>query len=63
MNKKKAVAFPRWMFGVLAIGGAWASGIYLGKITADGYSIESLIPTLAFGIMSLLMTWGTLAKR
>ncbi|MGD8815425.1 MAG: hypothetical protein PVI78_13210 [Anaerolineales bacterium] len=63
MNKKNAVAFPRWMFMFLALGSAWASGIYIGKLTVIGFSLGDLITALAFSGMSLLMTWGTLAKR
>jgi hypothetical protein len=63
MEKRRMTTLPRWMFMILALGGAWASGIYLGKITEVGFTIGSLIPALAFGLMSLLMAWGTIAKR
>jgi hypothetical protein len=49
------------MFMLLSIGGAWASGIYVGKTTVTGFSVGSLIPEIAFGGMSLLMAWGALA--
>jgi hypothetical protein len=61
MEKKKVAAFPRWMFVLLAIGGAWASGIYVGKASVTGFSVGSLIPEIAFGVMSLIMAWGALA--
>lgn len=40
---------------LLALGGAGASGIYLGKMTIVGTSSGLLIPTLAFAAMALLM--------
>jgi hypothetical protein len=54
---------PRWMFQALSILGAWASGIYLGKITLQGISPASLIPAVAFGGLSLLMAWGAVSPR
>jgi hypothetical protein len=63
MEKSQAKVLPRWIFTLLAIGGAWASGVYLGKITIEGASTEFLIPVVAFGLMALLMTWGALAER
>jgi len=63
MEKKQAKALPRWIFTLLAIGGAWASGIYLGKITIEGVSTGLLIPVVGFGIMVFLMAWGALAER
>jgi hypothetical protein len=54
---------PRWMFLFLSVGGAWASGIYLGKLTIEGSSTGLLIPMISFGVMSLLMIWGTLSER
>jgi hypothetical protein len=47
----------------LSVGGAWASGIYLGKITIEGASTGLLIPTIGFGVMGLIMAWGALSKR
>ena len=63
MEKKQAKALPRWIFTLLAIGGALASGIYLGKITIEGVSTGLLIPVVGFGIMVFLMAWGALAER
>jgi hypothetical protein len=63
MEKTSVKALPHWLFTLLAIGGAWASGIYLGKITIEGILIDLLIPVIGFGIMAFLMTWGALAKQ
>jgi hypothetical protein len=63
MEKKQIRALPRWIFTLLAIGGAWASGIYLGKITIEGVSTGLLIPVIGFGLMVFLMAWGALAER
>ncbi len=54
---------PRWMFTLLSIGGAWASGIYLGKMSIDGASTWLLIPMISFGVMGMIMAWGALAGR
>jgi hypothetical protein len=51
------------MFLFLSVGGAWASGIYLGKITIEGTSTGLLMLTISFGVMSLIMAWGALSER
>jgi hypothetical protein len=51
------------MFFLLSIGGAWASGIYLGKMTIEGTSNGLLIPMIAFGVIGLIMAWGALSDR
>lgn len=63
MEKTQGKALPRWIFTLIAIGGAWASGIYLGKITIEGASNAFLIPAVGFGLMAFLMAWGALAER
>ena len=63
METSSTRTFPRWTFLILSIGGAWASGIYLGKMTIEGSSTELLIPAISFGVMSLLMAWGALSRR
>jgi hypothetical protein len=63
MEKSRSRIPPRWMFLLLSIGGAWASGIYLGKITIEGASTSLLIPTISFGVMGLIMAWGALTER
>lgn len=63
MEKTRTKNLPRWIFTLLSIGGAWASGIYLGKLSIEGASAELLVPLVGFGLMSFLMTWGALAER
>lgn len=63
MEKNRTRVPPRWMFLLLSIGGAWASGIYLGKVTIEGVSGTFLTPMIGFGVMSLLMAWGALTYR
>ena len=63
MQNNQSRNLPRWMFLTLCIGGSWASGIYVGKITIEGVSSATLIPMIGFGVLSLLMAWGALADR
>lgn len=63
MESEQTQTLPRWMFLLLTIGSAWASGIYLGKMTIAGVSTGLLIPTLLFAAMALLMAWGAYAAR
>ena len=63
MERNRAKALPRWIFTLLSIGGAWASGIYLGKMTVEGASTVHLIPTICFGVMGLILAWGALRER
>jgi hypothetical protein len=63
MNQNNSRTLPRWLFLLLAIGGAWASGIYLGKITVTGTSTGLLAPTIGFGLLALIMAWGAYASR
>lgn len=61
MENHRSGTLPHWMFLLLSLGGAWASGIYLGKMTIVGASTGLLIPTLAFAAMALIMGWGAYA--
>jgi hypothetical protein len=63
MEKSRVQTFPRWAFMLLSIGGAWASGIYLGKISIAGASTGLLVPVIGFGLMGFLMAWGALFER
>ena len=63
MEKNRGRIPPRWMFLLLSVGGAWASGIYLGKITIEGASTGLLVPMIGFGVVGLVMAWGSVAKR
>ncbi|NIM95008.1 MAG: hypothetical protein GTO18_15010 [Anaerolineales bacterium] len=62
MEKSRIQVPPRWMLLLLSIGGAWASGIYLGKITIEGASTSLLVPMICFGAMALIMGWGAISK-
>lgn len=63
MEKSRSRTPPRWMFLLLSIGGAWASGVYLGKITIEGTSLGLLVPLISFGVLGLIMVFGTLSER
>lgn len=63
MEKSRVRSLPRWTFLLLCIGGSWASGIYLGKITIEGATTEFLIPMICFGIMGLIMAFGAVSER
>lgn len=63
MDNSKEKNLPRWAFTLLAVGTAWASGIYLGKISIAGTSSSLLIPLIAFGLVALIMGWGALTRR
>lgn len=63
MEKSRTRVPPRWMFLFLSVGGGWASGIYLGKITIEGASTGLLIPMISFGVMGMIMAWGALSER
>ncbi len=63
MEKNRDRIPHRWMFLLLSVGGAWASGIYLGKITIEGASTGLLVPMIGFGVVGLAMAWGSVAKR
>jgi len=62
MSIEKKGKFPRWIFAVIAIGGLLASGLYLGILSVEGYSILRLIQALGFGIMGLIMFWGAYSR-
>ena len=62
MEKSRVRTPPRLMFLLLSIGGVWASGIYLGKITIEGASTGLLIPMICFGVMGLIMVWGAISE-
>jgi hypothetical protein len=63
MEKNRTRKPPQWMFLLISVGGAWASGIYLGKITIEGASTGLLIPMAGFGVMGLIMAWMALSER
>lgn len=55
--------FPRWLFAMLAIGGLMASGVYIGIISAEGFSNLRLAQAVGFGILGLIMFWGAVHQR
>ena len=61
MEESNTHTLPRWVFLFLSIGGAWASGIYTGKMTVEGASTGLLAPLIGFAVMGLLMAWGALS--
>jgi hypothetical protein len=63
MEKSRVRSLPRWMFLLLCIGGSWASGIYLGKISIEGATTGNLIPMICFGILGLIMAFGAVSER
>jgi len=63
MNKNDKSYFPRWLFAILAVGGLLASGIYIGIMSVESYTILRLVQAVGFGIMGLLMFWGAYYKR
>jgi len=55
--------FPRWGFGILAAGGFWASGLFVGMIRAGGAATGDLVAASGFGLLGLVMLWGTLGRQ
>lgn len=58
MSTEQKGKFPRWIFAVISIGCLVASGIFLGIISMEGYSVLRLIQVLGFGLVGLAMFWG-----
>jgi hypothetical protein len=52
MEKSRNRIPLRWIFLLLSIGGAWASEVYLGKITTDGASTNLLNPMIVIAVKS-----------
>jgi hypothetical protein len=48
---------------MLAIGGLMASGVYIGIISAEGFSNLRLAQAVGFGILGLIMFWGAVHQR
>jgi len=63
MEKKEKSLFPRWLFAIIAIGGLLASGIFIGIMSVDGFSIIRLAQAAGFAILGLIMFWGALQRR
>jgi len=60
MKESKDNRLPRWVFSLIAIGGLVASGIFLGIMSVEGFSISRIFQAAGFGLMGLLMDWGAL---
>lgn len=54
---------PRWLFAILACGGLWASGLYLGISYAGDATTGTIVRTILYGLFGLVMLWGVLGKR
>ncbi|MGB2897268.1 MAG: hypothetical protein WBB65_14030 [Anaerolineales bacterium] len=63
MKEKQVQSLPRWAFVFLSVGASWASGIYLGMLIVEGTSTAYLIRIIGFGVIGLVMAWGSVAKR
>lgn len=63
MKEKQGLSFPRWAFVFLAVGTSWASGLYLGMLMVEGSSTAYLLRIIGFGVVGLVMAWGSAAKR
>lgn len=62
-NETSKNTFPRWLFAILAIGGLLASGVYIGIMSAEGFSILHFAQAAGFGLLGLLMFWGAIHQR
>lgn len=62
-NKTSKQNFPRWLFTLLAIGGLLAAGVYIGIMSAEGFSNLRLAQAAGFGILGLLMFWGAIHQQ
>ena len=63
MKENQVQSLPRWVFVLLAVGTSWASGLYLGMLMVEGTSTAYLIRIIGFGVIALVMAWGSIAKR
>jgi hypothetical protein len=52
--------FPRWASVLLSLGGAWAAGIYIDKMTLLGASVRFLLPACGFGGLALATAYGAI---
>ncbi len=61
---RNEIRYPSpWLFGLIAVGATWASGVYMGKLTMVGPTIDLLVRVLGFGVLGLVMAWGAWARR
>lgn len=46
---------PRWLFVLLAIGTAWASGVYMGQVSVLGMDLIPALKMGAFAVVSIVL--------
>jgi hypothetical protein len=63
MNDKDIRYPPPWVFGLIAVGATWASGVFMGKMTLAGPSGDLLVRAVGYGMLALMMAWGAWARR
>lgn len=63
MKENQGQSLPRWAFVFLAVGTSWASGLYLGMLMVEGSSTAYLVRIIGFGVVGLVMAWGSATKR
>lgn len=54
---------PWWLFAIIAIGALLASGIYLGIMSAEGFTGICILQAAGFGLLGLIMFWGAIHSR
>jgi hypothetical protein len=59
MQKTSKKIFPWWLFALIAIGGLLACGIYIGIMSVKGVTVVRLAQAFGFGILGLIMFWGS----
>lgn len=53
---------PWWLFALISIGAFIAAGIFIGIMSIEGITTLKFIQTVVFGILGLIMFWGTKNK-
>jgi len=60
MTARQKNVFPRWIFAAVAFGALIACGIFIGRLTTEGFSIARAIQIVGFGTLGGLMFYGAL---
>jgi len=63
MSTEKKGKFPRWIFAAISVGTLLASGIFIGILSVEGYTVLRLIQALGFGVVGLVMFWGAFNRE